>query len=332
MSQYRNKVTLLSFALSVLVIIRHGVNIEVYQLESGILYWIQMFFREFSDIAVPTFFMLSGFLFFQNYNSKLLLTKWKSRLFSILIPYLVWNVIAYLYYEAIAVLPFVRASLSQTLEPFNLEWLIRNALWGEHNITWFLRNIIVYVLVVPMLFPVLKHRAGSWILVAATILAGMWNPSLYGFVYNSAFYLVGAWFGIHQRNFVQQRYAARIRILAAAFLLVTILLNLCFAFGNDLLRVPLRTLQAIALWIAADVLATEKTPFWWLRISFVIYCSHSFILESVEKLFLILLKKTLLGATMDFLFAPVITLCIILAVSAVLRKVKPVWRLLSGNR
>lgn len=332
MRQYRNKVTLLSFALSILVVIRHGVNIEIYGLESGILYWIQMFFRDFSDIAVPTFFMLSGFLFFQNYDPKLLLTKWESRLSSILVPYLVWNIIAYLYYEVISALPFVRASMTQTIEPFNLEWLIRNALLGDHNITWFLLNIMVYVLIVPMLFPILRHQVGSLILITVSIAAGMMKPNAYGFVYNSSFYLIGAWFGIHHRDSVQQQYATRERVFAALTLLATIILNLCFSFGNDPFRIPLRILQAFMLWIAADILATQKTPLWWMRISFVIYCSHSFILESVEKLILLLLKKNLFGAAIDFIFAPMITLCIIFVASAVLRKVKPLWRLLSGNR
>ena len=94
----------------------------------------------------------------------------------------------------------------------------------------------------------------------------------------------------------------------------------------------LRLIQIPLIWISADILAINKEPSWWLRISFFIYCSHHMILESVEKIFLILLGKNYTGALLDFIFAPMITLLIILCLAAILRRIHPVWAVLCGGR
>ena len=49
---------------------------------------------QISGIAVPSFFMISGFLFFENgFNRKTYLSKLKKRLYTLLIPYLIWNAV-----------------------------------------------------------------------------------------------------------------------------------------------------------------------------------------------------------------------------------------------
>lgn len=46
-----------------------------------------------NGVCVPYFFVISGFLFFRNFDMKMLAAKYRSRCKSILVPYLVWNVL-----------------------------------------------------------------------------------------------------------------------------------------------------------------------------------------------------------------------------------------------
>lgn len=329
---YRNKVTYFSGILALMIVIRHSYNVAVYGLQGGALFWIEQFVYDFSDIIVPSFFAVSGYLFFQNYDHSKLLSKWKSRVFSILIPYLVWNGLAYLYYEVIALVPMVRASLNQQMEPFNLYWLLKNMLFGYHNVTWFLQNLMVYILVAPLFFNLLKKRTWSILFVVIIYIIGAIRHEEYGFFYNAPFYLSGAYMGIHYRELVQQRYTGKQKGIACVFIMITVLLNMTVGFLGPISRVPMRIAQAFALWVCADVLAVSKAPKWWQRISFFVYCSHSMILESVEKVFLLLFGKGTASAALDFFFAPVITVMIILVAASVCRQVKPAWRILTGNR
>ncbi len=63
--------------------------------------FVQMFFCEgICRIAVPLFFLFSGYLFFQNFEftGSCILTKFKRRVFSLLIPYLFWSLGTFLFF------------------------------------------------------------------------------------------------------------------------------------------------------------------------------------------------------------------------------------------
>lgn len=56
------------------------------------------------------------------------------------------------------------------------------------------------------------------------------------------------------------------------------------------------------------------------------------ILESVEKLFLIFLGNNIFRALVDIIFAPLITISLIILVAYILKKDSFVWKILTGNR
>lgn len=84
-----NKVKYIYFIMSVLVILIHSINNETK---------FQRFFSEFGigQFAVPTFFLISGFLFFRPIRGITdVRNKLKKRVHTLLIPYLLWNLIYY---------------------------------------------------------------------------------------------------------------------------------------------------------------------------------------------------------------------------------------------
>ena len=98
-----------SLFLSVLVIFVHSTHFPVTALQAvpnmgffstSFLIKIEYFFSEFlGQAAVPGFFFLSGFLFLKGLHSRNdWLRKEKSRVFSYLLPYLIWNTMMTLLY------------------------------------------------------------------------------------------------------------------------------------------------------------------------------------------------------------------------------------------
>lgn len=327
---YRNKITVLSFVLSILVVTIHAYNLNVYSINSGLLYWIEKYENTFATISVPTFFALSAFLFFQNYTPDKLLSKWKSRVFSVLIPYLLWNGIAYLFYQGISILPFVNNNLNQSVAPFSILDFLKEIIIGGHNVTWFLQNLMVYMVVTPLLYWILKYKTGSAIVLLIVFVGAILtnNDWLIYFV----IYLFGAIVGIHLREIVRLKYSTSLRIFSGIYLFGTMFLFAVVRIDFQMIIIPLRITQIIATWIFADIFATSRELKWWVTISFFIYCSHSMILESLEKIIFVVLGKNHLGATIDFFFAPIITLMIIFVLAVLLRRIKPLWRILTGNR
>ena len=80
----RNKITILSFILSIFVLLIHVTNFRVYGLDSGPLYQVEYFFELVAHYAVPMFFAISGYLFFRNYQPHFMIEKLKKRIKTIL--------------------------------------------------------------------------------------------------------------------------------------------------------------------------------------------------------------------------------------------------------
>ena len=87
----KNKVT---FLLAVLVFFIHISTLANYSLSGHIgkfLFTFHSLMLILAEVAVPMFFIISGALFYKNYTPSKTLEKYKSRFFSLVIPYLFWN-------------------------------------------------------------------------------------------------------------------------------------------------------------------------------------------------------------------------------------------------
>ena len=97
--RFHDQISWLMFLFSIFVIWVHSYNVDLFSggAQDGI--WsladrIENFVSVgLGQIAVPGFFLLSSYLFFRNFSWDKLVGKWKSRVFSVLIPYVVWNLI-----------------------------------------------------------------------------------------------------------------------------------------------------------------------------------------------------------------------------------------------
>ena len=281
---------------------------------------------------VPTFFLLSGYLFYQNFAYSELKRKWKSRLFSLVIPYCIWNVIAYFYYEIIYNIPAISSHINQSIEPFSAGNLIRNVLWGYHNITWFLRYLIVYTFTVPFLYPVIKRkRIGVIFIILLSVVNHYYDIGGVGYLRYGIIYLIGAWIGCNLTDVVRKKYNLEAPSIIYLFFSTIIASIIPTLIHKDLYN-AIRVSQAIAIWLLADIFYTDRKPKWWMKISFFIYCSHSIVLESLEKIILIIFGKNQIGATIDFIIASPVTICIIIGAAWIIQKYPLLWKVLSGNR
>lgn len=328
MHNFRNKITYLSFLMAILIVCRHCVNISIYNI-SGSLYYFQLFISHLTDTIVPCFFAISGYLFYQNFNYSLLRNKLGSRIKTIVIPFIVWNIIGYLFYFGIQSL--MGDKMNMEIPPFHLVHTFLDVFfYTKYNVTWFLLNLIVYTYTFPLLYRLFKSFTGGISLNLIFLILGyVFHNS---FVMYAVPYAMGVFFGIHYKELVQQKYNNSLLTIAAILFVFSILIETYFDFEQGPMLMPLRLLQIILIWVVADKLAINNTPKWWMLLSFFIYCSHSLILESYEKMILLLLGDTPTGALIDFIVAPMLTFMTIYLLAVILRKRPVVWGILTGGR
>ena len=332
-TQTRNKITNVSFLLAIFIVWHHTYNVDVYDL-TGFLKWFEKYMMYVFDTAVSLFFMLSAFLFYYNVDENNIIHKLKSRISSLIIPYLLWNLIGYIYFQLLALFPFIRQYYGGNIDAFSFSGMIKAMFTGDYNlVTWFLRNLIVYTFTFPVLYKIIKNKfVYNVTLIICLVLSYLYaqKSELIAYV---VYYVIGIGFAYFDKELFLRRYSKKQRLVA---LLVFIILIGIFTFfeisDTSIIRIIIYSICSYMMWIFLDFLANNKEVKWYKHIGFIFFVSHEMVLEPVEKLFYLLLGKNVPGAILDYIFAPIITIGIIIGISYLLRKIPALWNILSGHR
>lgn len=169
---------------------------------------ISLFSISLTHVAVPMFFVLSGYLYFlniSNLNIVLYLSKTKKRLISILVPYLSWNVIALMLSPS----RISGLSLFDILQGF---WGQGVGLFPWNGPLWFLRDLMIVQFLSPLIYITIK-KTKYWLvgmLLLLLIVGVLPTATSLGFTMVSIVYFsVGAYVGIYHKEFYIDLYSKR---------------------------------------------------------------------------------------------------------------------------
>lgn len=177
----------------------------------------ELFSQVIGRVVVPLFFFISGFLFFYrtNFNAQVYTTKLKKRIRSLLIPYLFWNISFLVFYYVVTHIP----AMSSWFKGVDYSWeYILSSLWGRLDETgtaaypvayqfWFIRDLMVAVVLTPLLYVLLKYSKGYFVLLLG--LLWFWGFSIpylgiRGFSMSALFFFAaGTCLGIYRLNILE---------------------------------------------------------------------------------------------------------------------------------
>lgn len=336
----------ISFLLSILVFFIHSHFAQEIVSDSFISvvnHKVSYFFSDsLTRFAVPMFFMISGITFFKDYNNKKYLTKIKSRLSTLVIPYLLWNTI-WMLWEIFTSYSFL-ARFSTSSEPYQLTLV--NILkgiffYGCNNPFWFVFDLIVFSFASPIVFLIIKNKYVGIISVFAISVLSLFDIYLpmEVFYYPMAivFYLVGAIVGYHFFDFVSKKSRKPMQIASLIFLAVYILAkNITpqeIHINNYLMQTVVYTIASFSLWNVTDNFIEKIKPRAIYRRSFAIYAMHLPVAIVILKILSFCTPESEWLEIPKFVFMIVTTIVIINFVCAFLEKFTPkIYATLMGNR
>lgn len=217
-------ISFLRFPLIVAVVFIHSIPDEVVvNGQSAVVNYNLSVYEEFkyfvsgivAGIAVPTFFFISGFLFFRKtdyFNIGVYVQKLKKRGRSLLIPYLFWNlVVILLFYLTQTFLKGLLSGNNLLIADYTWQnWL--QAFWdgnmGEdmpiNYPLWFIRDLIVVVVFSPIIYWGIKRLQSLFILLLGALwLFNLWIDITGFSIVAFFFFSYGAYWGINKKNFVE---------------------------------------------------------------------------------------------------------------------------------
>lgn len=319
-----------------------------------------------SHTAVPTFFLISGYYFFRNcegfgqrdYESKIAK---KAR--TLLIPYLVWNLLGMLQMIAARTaksdfsdLADLRALFEEFgAMPFNVLWDYHS--WdscfswtGQHTVgtgpvllpLWFLRDLMVMTALTPLIFYLIRKKKNVFM---AALFAGY----LSGFtlfhipsVGSLFFFSLGACMGIGKETIVGRFRKHRV----AAYVLTGLMIVPMVVFDGSRSRIgsllyPVFICAGVmSLMNVAFELSAKKGSYIRRKrtmrpaMSFFIYLAHPFFLRSCRRAVILALPHGgWCGAALCYMACPLLCVAVCVAAFMLLRKLAPsLLELLTGSR
>ena len=337
--QFRDKIYWLTFLFSLLVVWVHSFNGELFMgtPEAALkVAGIERILGErLGQIAVPGFFMVSSYLFFRGFCWEKLIPKWRSRIRSLVLPYLLWNFLYYIGYVAATRLPGLSGVVGKTPIPFNGTQLFDALVCYSYNpVFWYLFQLILLVALAPLVYTVMRgNLTGA---AALGIMAfGLWkNWAMPLLNLDALFYFCADTWG----RGIEERTGVRKNMTAGAILLTAMGLLLYLGrFGGLLWERPLYTV-CWRLWgVCGAVLAVKAADLpdarEWMKHNFFLYAIHFAWVRFINKAAAAAFPGSAVIALAAFILMPVLMTAVSALIGGAMRRFVPnVYYMLSGGR
>lgn len=335
------------FPLIVLVVIAHSLGFEHTDITGDTVgYNVYHFFSEMlshnlARLAVCWFFTISGYYFFrylkdEEFNFKWVIRKWKKRIWSLLIPYIIWNLlmVGANYAKGVAFSSIGIGTHNDLPQFAPVEWL-----WsGPANFPlYFMRDLMIMSIIAPLWYLIVRKMKWLSLTVLILIYASPLNPQIPG-MRAIFFFGIGNWLGIWKYNMLEiaQKVKWPAAILAVLTLLVASYWN-ASPHHEWLIRAFYPFGMLTFMNICDRLIDSEKRRDTLCRLSsavFFIYASHEILILGWTKgLFLRTFGRGLAGAWISYLCVPIVVLFVCLLLCRILNRIMPrTLSFICGNR
>lgn len=348
-----DKIKVISFWAIVLVVFLHSYNLdtkqhgEVIYFQKSLNWVIQNFISNgVTRIAVPFFFLISGFLFFLKFDEMQpdFYSKIKKRFRTLFLPYLIWSLVGLLFYFILQCIPATHKFFNKELIlNYDLCKLIETIFVNPIAYQlWFIRDLFVIVLLIPVFYFLLRYTKS--ILLLVVLLIWLYDVEV---IKNSVealfFFLTGSYICLYKKtviNYIGDQKTILLFILWIVLLLTKTYLSF---IDNDLTLIKLLHKIAIitgiaAFWNGYNFLHNRYNFFKENKmkaysVTFFIYAFHEPTLTFFKKgLFFVFGVEEKSYLTLFFL-APVLTLLVSYYVAIIFKKqFNSIYNITTGGR
>ena len=265
--------------------------------------------RILSQVAVPLFFIISGYLFYMRFEGDrwdwgLWKAKTKSRIYTLLIPFLFWNILYFLYNEGLCLIQSLRhgeglvSGIMVALNKVSPKMFFNIGLtdtgyinWNNemtmmcvpvHVPFWYVRDLILMVLLSPLIWLFIKRLMGGYILVLLTMYIAM--PFEHLDIRGLVFFSIGGYLQLLLQKYKIENVRVSVPLLGISILLF-LMMGIVNVFYRSIL--PLTVLVGI---IAMVMLSLNLSPKIKVKeqlsgSSFFIFAFHMFLIVFVNTIY-----------------------------------------------
>ena len=304
-----------------------------------------------AEIAVPLFFVISGFLFFYqcNFNRETYRNKLRKRIHSLLIPYLLWNTMYLFFVMIVQQLQPSSTSLDRKLimdysfiDILDSYWHFDGVCRGYGPICgplWFIRDLMIVNLFSPIVYFCIKNKRVVFLFLLGVLYIlgiNLLTPGLSSTVF--FFYSIGAWASVNQLDVdLSGRMGVLSMGVCVLLLIADVSLWMIGAHYDYLHRFFIVTGIFAFLSFSMMIVLRRKigiTIRYLAGCSFFIYLSHMYVTPFLNKCWILVLSPANeITASIALFTIPLITCLICIGVYSVMKRCFPkMTTILVGGR
>ena len=344
-----NKIKNISLFMTFFVVILHSNNLEksnVVNLNSVVQNFIG---QGIVRVAVPIFFLISGYLFFYNFVPSM--EKWKykfkSRFHSLFIPYVIWCTGWLIILYLVELLPIGRALFSDRIvSDYTLKELFVNTyVYPLPYQFWYIRSLMLDVILTPVFYYIIKSLGKKslpilvivWFLYPISeMFGGLWFLQIFNYPFT--LFGIGAAFAIHNIDLhFKSIKPKQVTLIGIVYLLACVI------------RTVLMYTELPLLDLAENLVILFGVPFIWLfydrmksiknkkikiaKYGIFIYFFHIPFQSILKKVWFMVMPLSEISSLIIFFVAPIITITVCVLVAMFLRRyMNRFYMILSGGR
>lgn len=336
-------IDILRFPMAALVVLLHTAALGVGSTHPVYATLCIVFGRGICRVAVPCFFLISGYLFFSKLEDKwdtsIWLEKLKKRAKTLLVPYIIWNLMA-----AVAIWGYhwLFARTHGEAYPGFYEHIVASrGLWDDagglpfDGPLWFVRYLLIFVVAAPLFWLFVKYLR-IWGLLILTFVFIVFGHIPEGVV----FFAAGAWFRVEKKDMLFEFDKMKVGFTTLAVLSLVVL-TLSFRAYPERYRIASSIFiiagTAVFFMLAGGAAKKGmKMPSILISSSFFIFAAHNILILHDFSHWIILHVLPFQGEWMecvDLFLRPTIAVLTCLVLYQVMERVTPkILSILTGGR
>lgn len=309
------KLRIITLIGTLMVLLRHSLNMVAFYKDQEVPFpvlFVETGFSVMTEIAIPLFFLISGFFFFRYnyYDISVYKNAVKKKFRSLIVPFIVWNLVG--------LVTMWLTGLLHTPTSFGnfLGGLILSVYYGP---LWYVRNILLMMFCAPLYYWIYRVDKGWLYAIIVLLIYHIWYPvdcSWYS-IEGVLFFFLGGVLQQH-KEWLEKKITP---LLSISLVLVWIFVAFFRPFWDVELNKLTTILGIISFWYVCDYIS-DRFKSLCLRLSsfsFLVYVLHFFFVKGMKVLIAGYYPQNQYVALCCYFLLPII-------VSAILMYVAYVWK------
>ena len=302
----------------------------------------------FASVAVPLFFITSGFLFFKEYEHKIqfYFEKIKTRFKTLMIPYLFWNVSLLLLTLFLQSIPALKSFINKPIIDYSFFNII-NLIFSINSLTpisyqfWYIKDLMIMVVLSPVIFFGIRHIPYIGLLIVFLPWFFGLEPGIIHVRYSALlFFYSGALLSVsfkYQLNRIDNHRGKIIFSYTLMALIEALLRTSGYSLYNHQIHQAIIILGIPAFWGATGIFLNSPANKILLnvaRFSFFVFATHEPIMTIFRKIFYLFMPpRNSLQELAYYISLPGLTVVVTVLTAILLNKLSPkFFGIITGQR